>query len=61
MPALQPAVVRVRRHEATDGLNTITVGETLPGSTYKFESIPDGIALHKRHHGYHANGGGTMP
>ncbi len=25
----------------------ITVGETLPGSTYKFESIPDGIALRK--------------
>ncbi len=35
----------------------ITVGETLPGSSYKFESIPDGIALHKRHHGYHTNGG----
>jgi hypothetical protein len=29
----------------------ITVGETLPGSTYKFESIPDGIALHKHRHG----------
>jgi hypothetical protein len=27
----------------------ITVGETLPGSTYKFESIPDGIALWKGH------------
>jgi hypothetical protein len=27
----------------------ITVGETLPGSTYKFESIPDGIALRKGH------------
>jgi len=25
----------------------ITVGETLPGSAYKFESIPDGIALRK--------------
>jgi hypothetical protein len=25
----------------------LTVGETLPGSTYKFESIPDGIALWK--------------
>ena len=25
----------------------ITVGETLPGSTYKFESIPDGISLRK--------------
>ena len=25
----------------------ITVGETLPGSSYKFESIPDGIALRK--------------
>ena len=35
----------------------ITVGETLPGSSYKFESIPDGIALQKRHHGYHNNGG----
>ncbi len=29
----------------------ITVGETLPGSTYKFESIPDGIALQKARHG----------
>ncbi|HEY8192509.1 MAG TPA: hypothetical protein VIF36_01170 [Gaiellaceae bacterium] len=29
----------------------ITVGETLPGSTYKFESIPDGIALRKGRHG----------
>jgi hypothetical protein len=38
----------------------ITVGETLPGSGYKFESIPDGIALHKRHHGYHNNGGGSV-
>jgi hypothetical protein len=27
----------------------ITVGETLPGSAYKFESIPDGIALRKGH------------
>jgi hypothetical protein len=27
----------------------ITVGETLPGSTYKFESIPDGISLRKGH------------
>jgi Bacterial protein of unknown function (DUF839) len=26
----------------------ITVGETLPGTNYTFESIPDGIALHKR-------------
>jgi hypothetical protein len=25
----------------------ITVGETLPGSTYKFESIPDGISLRR--------------
>jgi hypothetical protein len=25
----------------------ITVGETLPGSSYRFESIPDGIALRK--------------
>jgi hypothetical protein len=29
----------------------ITVGETLPGSTYKFESIPDGISLRKGRHG----------
>jgi hypothetical protein len=29
----------------------ITVGETLPGSTYKFESIPDGISLWKGRHG----------
>jgi hypothetical protein len=29
----------------------ITVGETLPGSSYKFESIPDGIALWKSRHG----------
>jgi hypothetical protein len=29
----------------------ITVGETLPGSSYRFESIPDGIALHRRSHG----------
>lgn len=29
----------------------ITVGETLPGSTYMFESIPDGIALWKGRHG----------
>jgi hypothetical protein len=28
----------------------ITVGETLPGTTYRFESIPDGIALQKRSH-----------
>jgi hypothetical protein len=27
----------------------ITVGETLPGSSYMFESIPDGIALRKGH------------
>jgi hypothetical protein len=26
----------------------ITVGETLPGSSYKFESIPDGISLQRR-------------
>jgi len=33
----------------------ITVGETLPGSTYKFESIPDGIALQKgKGHTVHA-------
>jgi hypothetical protein len=29
----------------------ITVGETLPGSTYRFESIPDGISLRKGRHG----------
>jgi hypothetical protein len=29
----------------------ITVGETLPGSTYKFESIPDGISLSKGRRG----------
>jgi hypothetical protein len=29
----------------------ITVGETLPGSSYRFESIPDGIALHKGRNG----------
>jgi hypothetical protein len=29
----------------------ITVGETLPGTTYTFESIPDGIALWKGRHG----------
>jgi hypothetical protein len=29
----------------------LTVGETLPGSTYRFESIPDGIALQKSRHG----------
>jgi hypothetical protein len=28
----------------------ITVGETLPGTSYRFESIPDGISLHKRDH-----------
>jgi hypothetical protein len=27
----------------------LTVGETLPGSSYKFETIPDGIALRKGH------------
>jgi hypothetical protein len=27
----------------------ITVGEVLPGTNYRFESIPDGIALHKGH------------
>lgn len=27
----------------------ITVGETLPGTSYRFESIPDGIALRKGH------------
>jgi hypothetical protein len=33
----------------------ITVGETLPGSTYRFESIPDGISLLKGHgHTVHA-------
>jgi Bacterial protein of unknown function (DUF839) len=32
----------------------ITVGETLPGTSYKFESIPDGIALRAPHdHGWH--------
>ncbi len=39
---------------AVDGAKVtplITVGETLPGSTYKFESIPDGIALRKGRHG----------
>jgi Bacterial protein of unknown function (DUF839) len=29
----------------------ITVGETLPGSSYRFESIPDGISLRRHHHG----------
>jgi hypothetical protein len=29
----------------------ITVGETLPGSTYTFESIPDGISLWRGRHG----------
>jgi len=29
----------------------ITVGETLPGTSYRFESIPDGIAIQKRPHG----------
>jgi hypothetical protein len=29
----------------------ITVGETLPGTNYMFESIPDGIALSKGRHG----------
>jgi hypothetical protein len=29
----------------------ITVGETLPGTSYMFESIPDGIALAKGRHG----------
>ena len=38
----------------------ITVGETLPGTTYKFESIPDGIALDRRHRGWHHSGGGTV-
>ena len=38
----------------------ITVGETLPGSTYKFESIPDGIAIDRRHRGWHHSGGGTV-
>jgi hypothetical protein len=27
----------------------LTVGETLPGSSYRFETIPDGIALRKGH------------
>jgi hypothetical protein len=35
----------------------ITVGETLPGTDYMFESIPDGISLHKRHGGWHKGGG----
>jgi hypothetical protein len=30
----------------------ITVGETLPGTSYKFESIPDGIALVKQRRGH---------
>jgi hypothetical protein len=30
----------------------ITVGETLPGTGYTFESIPDGIALRRSHHGH---------
>ena len=38
----------------------ITVGETLPGSTYKFESIPDGIAITRKHRGWHHSGGGTV-
>ena len=38
----------------------ITVGETLPGTSYKFESIPDGIALRSKshHHGWHNGGKG---
>jgi hypothetical protein len=37
----------------------ITVGETLPGTSYRFESIPDGISLLKRNgHGWHNNGAG---
>jgi hypothetical protein len=43
----------------------ITVGETLPGSTYKFESIPDGIALRKGHgwkvHAYVNHETSTVP
>jgi hypothetical protein len=35
----------------------ITVGETLPGSTYRFESIPDGIAINRKHRGWHHSGG----
>jgi hypothetical protein len=38
----------------------ITVGETLPGSTYMFESIPDGIAITRKHRGWHHSGGGTV-
>ena len=26
----------------------LTVGETIPGTSYKFEAIPDGIAIHDR-------------
>jgi hypothetical protein len=38
----------------------ITVGETLPGTSYKFESIPDGIALQKHDNGWRKNSGGTV-
>jgi hypothetical protein len=35
----------------------ITVGETLPGTSYTFESIPDGISLRSpRGHGWHDGG-----
>ena len=43
----------------------ITVGETLPGSSYMFESIPDGIALWKGHgwkvHAYVNHETSTVP
>ncbi|HEX2291828.1 MAG TPA: hypothetical protein VHH55_00850 [Gaiellaceae bacterium] len=43
----------------------ITVGETLPGTNYKFESIPDGIALWKGHgwkvHAYVNHETSTVP
>ena len=43
----------------------ITVGETLPGSNYMFESIPDGIALQKGHgwkvHAYVNHETSTVP
>jgi hypothetical protein len=29
----------------------MTVGETLPGSSFMLDTLPDGIALQKRHHG----------
>jgi hypothetical protein len=43
----------------------ITVGETLPGSSYRFESIPDGISLRKGHgnsvHAYVNHETSTVP